>query len=62
MNRATYRYAVLFIGATLILSVVGIVALAWGAVEGSQRIPDILQSIASGSLGGLLGLLVTPRE
>lgn len=56
----TYRYAILFVGATLILSVLGIIALSFGMGE-ARPVPDILQNIASGSLAGLIGLLVNPR-
>lgn len=59
----TYRYAILFVGATLILSVLGIILLSFGAGDGAGRpIPDILQNIASGSLAGLIGLLVNPER
>lgn len=62
MNPTTYRYAILFVGATLILSVLGIVLLAFGDFGGGRPIPDVLQNIAIGSLTGLVGLLVNPRQ
>lgn len=60
MTPTTYRAAILFVGATLILCVIGIIGLSWGAGSG-RPVPDILQNIASGALAGLIGLLVTPR-
>jgi len=61
MNLATYRAAILFVGATLLVCVLGIIGLAWGA-GGGRPIPDILQNIASGALAGLIGLLVNPTK
>lgn len=61
MNRSTYQAAILFVGVTLLLSVVGIIALSWGAGSG-RPVPDILQNIASGALAGLIGLLVSPDK
>lgn len=58
MNPRTYAAAVYLIGAALILSVVGIVVLAW---DTNRSIPDVLQNIAVGSLTGLAGLLSAPR-
>lgn len=57
----TYRVAILFVGSTLLLCVVGIIVLAMGGGSG-RPIPDILQNIASGSLAGLIGLLVNPHK
>lgn len=57
----TYRVAILFVGVTLLVCVVGIIALAMGSGPG-RPIPDILQNIASGSLAGLIGLLVNPNK
>lgn len=57
----TYRVAIMFVGVTLVLCVLGIIGLAWGAGSG-RPIPDILQNIASGSLAGLIGLLVNPDK
>lgn len=51
------KMVVAFVGAVLVLSVVGVVLLALQGVP----IPDVLQNIAVGSLTGLVGLLVTPR-
>lgn len=59
------KSVILFVGAVLVLCVVGIIALAAGfgaGPEGPRSIPDILQNIASGALAGLLGLLVNPRS
>lgn len=55
----TFRIAIMFVGATLILAVVGIVYLA---IDPNRAIPDILQNIASGALAGLIGLLVNPAR
>lgn len=55
MNIKTVIY---FVGAVLVLSVLGIVLLALSAVP----IPDVLQNIAVGSLTGLVGLLVQPSR
>lgn len=46
-----------FVGGVLLLSVVGIVVLAWGG----SAIPDVLQNVAIGALTGLVGLLVPNR-
>jgi hypothetical protein len=62
VNTSTYRYAILFVGATLLLSVVGIVLLSFGDFGSGRPIPDVLQNIAIGSLTGLVGLLVQPGE
>ena len=59
MNPRTYAAAVYLIGAALILSVLGIVVLAW---DTNRAIPDVLQNIAIGSLTGLAGLLSAPRS
>lgn len=57
MNATTFRYAIFFVGATLLLCVCGIIGLtAFG-----HAVPDVLQNIATGSLTGLIGLLVTPH-
>ena len=61
MNRNAYQVAILFVGAVLLVSVLGIIALAWGAGSG-RPVPDILQNIASGALAGLIGLLVHPND
>ena len=57
MTPNVYRLAVALVGATLMLSVLGIVYLA-STVAGP--IPDVLQNIAVGSLTGLVGLLAVP--
>ena len=51
---------IMFVGATLLVSVAGIVYLSAGAGEG-RPIPDVLQNVAVGSLTGLVGLLVPTR-
>lgn len=51
MNTKT---VIFFVGAVLILSVLGIIGLALTG----HPIPDVLQNIAVGSLTGLVGLLV----
>lgn len=61
MSPNTYRAAILFVGATLLVCVIGIIGLSWGAGSG-RPIPDILQNIASGALAGLIGLLVNPSR
>jgi hypothetical protein len=61
MTETTYRNAIIFVGAVLILSTIGIIVLATG-VGGGRPIPDILQLIASSSLTGLIGLLVQPTK
>lgn len=43
-----------FVGAVLVLGVLGIVALAWRG----QPVPDVLQNVTVGALTGLVGLLV----
>lgn len=58
MSPRTVLVAVLLVGATLILSVVGIIVLAVQA----QPVPDVLQNVAVGSMTGLLGLLAVPRD
>lgn len=62
MNPTTYRYAILFVGCTLLLSVLGIVLLSFGDFGGGRPIPDVLQNISIGSLTGLVGLLVNPNR
>lgn len=49
------------VGAVLVLSVAGIIALASGLGQG-RPIPDVLQNIAVGSLTALVGLLVPTRR
>ena len=62
MSPLAHTRVILFVGATLILSVIGIIALSWNVVDvQGQRIPDVLQIIATGSLTGLLGLIVNPK-
>lgn len=61
MSHSTYRAAIVFVGLTLLVCVVGIIVLAFGAGSG-RPIPDILQNIASGALAGLIGLLVNPDK
>lgn len=58
MNPRTILVAVMLVGATLLLSVVGIIALALTA----HPVPDVLQNVAVGSMTGLLGLLAMPRD
>lgn len=58
MTPRTILVAMLLVGSTLILSVVGIIALAIL----DHPTPDVLQNIAVGSLTGLVGLLVTPSQ
>lgn len=58
MNRNVYLLVVGFVGACLLLCVVGIILLS---IQNPQRsIPDVLQNVAVGSLTGLVGLLVRP--
>lgn len=57
MSPRTVLVAVLLVGLTLLLSVVGIIVLAVNA----QPVPDVLQNVAVGSMTGLLGLLAVPR-
>ena len=57
MTPNVYRLAVALVGATLMLSVLGIVYLA---ATTAGPIPDVLQTIAVGSLTGLVGLLAVP--
>jgi hypothetical protein len=57
------RLVVSIVGAVLIVSILGIVALAWQGMT----VPDVLQNVAVGCLTGLVGLLVpsgggTPAE
>ena len=52
------KTVIYFVGATLVLAVLGIVALA---ATGERPIPDVLQNIAVGCLTGLVGLLVPSR-
>lgn len=47
-----------FVGATLLGSVVGVIALALNG----QPVPDVLQNIAVGALTGLVGLLVNTNK
>ena len=61
MTSGTYKTAILFVGATLVICLVGIITLSFGAGSG-RPVPDILQNIASGALTGLIGLLVTPHR
>jgi hypothetical protein len=58
VNPRTILVAVLLVGASLLLSVVGIIVLALGA----HPIPDVLQNVAVGSMTGLLGLLALPSK
>lgn len=51
------RLAILAVAATLLLSVLGIIALA--VLE--RSIPDPLPQVTFASLTGLVGLLVNPR-
>lgn len=51
------RAVIAFVGATLILSVLGIIALALVG----RDIPNVLTLIASSTLTGLIGLLVNPK-
>lgn len=48
------KWVVVIVGCSLLLSVIGIILLAFNSVA----IPDVLQNIAVGSLTGLVGLLV----
>lgn len=48
------RLVVIILGAVLVLSVAGVIALAITSVP----VPDVLQNIAVGTLTGLVGLLV----
>lgn len=48
------RLVIVFVGLTLIGSLVGIVVLA----VNEHTVPDVLQNIAIGALTGLVGLLV----
>lgn len=48
------RYVVAALAAVLLVSVVGIIVLAFNG----QAIPDVLQNIAVGSLTALAGVLV----
>lgn len=57
MDEDLFEKATYFIGAVLILSVLGIITLA----SLDKSIPDVLQNIAVGSLTGLVGLLVQKR-
>lgn len=59
MTPKQYQSAVYFIGAVLILCVGGIIAIT---LMTDDSIPDVLQNVAVGSLTGLVGLLVTPRD
>jgi hypothetical protein len=59
VNERAFGYVVLFLGATLIICVGGIIGLA----ATDNTVPDILQNIASGVVAGLIGLLVkTPNQ
>lgn len=55
------KIVIYFVGAVLVLSVGGIIALSSG-LGGGRPIPDILQNIASGALAGLIGLLVPSKK
>lgn len=55
MDKDLFAKAVYFVGAVLLVSVVGIVAIT---LTTDKSIPDVLQNIAVGSLTGLVGLLV----
>lgn len=55
LDPGLFTKAAYFIGATLILSVVGIITIV---LVTDDTIPDILQNIAVGALTGLVGLLV----
>lgn len=59
MTPKQFQVAVYFIGATLMVCVLGIIGIT---IFTDDPIPDVLQNIAVGSLTGLVGLLVTPRE
>lgn len=48
------KYVVTALAATLLLALVGIIALAWIG----NPIPDVLQNIAVGALTALAGVLV----
>lgn len=61
MTPKTYQAAILFVGGTLLLCVLGIIVLSLG-LGGGRPVPDILQNIASGALAGLIGLLVDPNK
>lgn len=52
------RLVIALVGATLLCSLLGIVALA---MQG-HPIPDVLQNLAVGSLAGLIGLLVPSKS
>lgn len=58
MSIQTFRLAIIFVGLTLIVSVMGIIYLA---LE-TQPIPDVLQNVSIGALTGLVGLLAVPKE
>lgn len=53
-----YVAVVYIVGTALILSVLLIGLLAW---TGERPIPDVLELLATGSLTGLLGLVVNPK-
>lgn len=50
-----YLLVIYFVGAVLILTVVGIISIT---IWSDDSIPDILQNLASGALAGLIGMLV----
>lgn len=58
MTTPPIRLVVLILGAVLLLSVAGVIALAITSVP----VPDVLQNIAVGTLTGLVGLLVQTRQ
>lgn len=58
-DQGTFRLVVMFLGATLLLSLVGIVTI----VALDKEVPDILGQMAVGALAGLAGLLArTPTN
>lgn len=58
MTTPPIRLVVIILGAVLVLSVVGVIALAINKIP----VPDVLQNIAVGTLTGLVGLLVQTRQ
>lgn len=54
MSTSTTRIAVIVLGLVLLLTVIGVIALALN----HQDVPDLLKTLAVGDLTGLLGLLV----
>ncbi len=59
LNDKAFGMVVLFLGSALLLCVAGIVGLA----AYDKTIPDVLQNLGVGVLGGLVGMLVrTPNQ